>query len=121
MVFDGFRANKLSRYHGQEGGMIARGGSYIKGESEVNNTSRIEVPYYDNNGAMKKKDMGFRVAITAPLLTSNNRINQLRQEWSALGSDSKESNDPNIVGKLEKLASNVEDEKLKQEITKTKR
>ena len=55
MVFDGFRANKLSRYHGQEGGMIARGGSYIKGESEVNNTSRIEVPYYDNNGAMKKK------------------------------------------------------------------
>lgn len=120
MVFDGFRANKLSRYHGQEGGMIARGGSYIKGESEVNNTSRIEVPYYDNNGAMKKKDMGFRVAITAPLLTSNNRINQLRQEWAALGSDSKESNDPNIVGKLEKLASNVEDEKLKQEITKTK-
>ncbi|MBS6027135.1 fibrobacter succinogenes paralogous family [Haemophilus pittmaniae] len=120
MVFDGFRANKLSRYHGQEGGMIARGGSYIKGESEVNNTSRIEVPYYDNNGAMKKKDMGFRVAITAPLLTSNARINQLRQEWATLGSDSKENNDPNIVGKLEKLASNVADEKLKQEINKTK-
>ncbi|KAE9535385.1 SUMF1/EgtB/PvdO family nonheme iron enzyme [Ursidibacter arcticus] len=120
MVFDSFQANKLDRYHGQEGGIIVRGGSYIKPESEVDNVSRIEIPYYDANGATKKRDMGFRLVVTAPLLTSSERIKMIRQEWSALGSGGKDKNDTNIVDKLEKLASNVEDDKLKNEINKTK-
>lgn len=118
MVFDSFKANKLNRYHGQEGGLIARGGSYIKGETDVNNLSRIEIPYYDSNGASKKKDMGFRVSISAPLLTSSARIEDLRKEWGNLGGDGQYKE--GVIGKLDKLASSVDDKKLKDEINKTK-
>lgn len=120
MVFDSFQANKLNRYHGQEGGLVVRGGSYVKPESEVNNVSRIEIPYYDASGATKKKDMGFRLVMTAPLLTSSNKIKQIRQEWEALGNSHQDKEEANIVGKLAELASNVEDDKLKQEINQTK-
>ncbi|OBW91065.1 sulfatase [Gallibacterium genomosp. 3] len=124
MMFDSFKLNKLNRYHGQDGGITVRGGSYLKSESDVNNISRLEIPYYDKNGVKKAKDIGFRVAIVAPLLTSSEHIKQLQTEWEALGQDNKKNNNQaegaEIVNKLAALANTTVDEKLKKELNNTK-
>lgn len=120
MMFDSFKANKINRYHGQEGGIISRGGSYLKPANNVNNVMRLEIPFYDQSGAKKAKDMGFRVAIVAPLLTSSAKIKQLDQDWKKLGQHTEAKKEENIVGKLEEIANNTADEKLKQELNKTK-
>lgn len=123
MIFDSFKANKLNRYHGQASGMVVRGGSYLKSKAEVNNVSRLEQPYYAANGSPKKsKDMGFRVVLTVPLLTSSSKIKQLESEWKSLGSDSEnvKQQDDNVVDTLENLAKNVADKELKNELNATK-
>ena len=61
MMFDSFRMNKLDRYHGQQGGMIVRGGSYLTPESSMTTAIRTEKPYYDAQSAYKSKDVGFRL------------------------------------------------------------
>ncbi|AKD40231.1 TPA: formylglycine-generating enzyme family protein [Pasteurella multocida] len=123
MMFDSFKMNKLSRYHGQEGGVIVRGGSYLKSEADVNNVLRLEMPFYDQQGAKKAKDVGFRVVIAAPLLTSSERIKSVEKAWEALGKDHQQpekGENSKIVDKLEELANNTVDEKLKQELNNTK-
>ncbi|UAX43273.1 SUMF1/EgtB/PvdO family nonheme iron enzyme [Pasteurella canis] len=123
MMFDSFKMNKLNRYHGQDGGIISRGGSYLKSEADVNNVLRLEIPFYDQNGAKKAKDMGFRVVIAAPLLTSSERIKLMEKEWETLGQDNQtegQGESTKIVDKLEELANNTLDEKLKQELNNTK-
>lgn len=125
MMFDSFKLNKLNRYHGQDGGITVRGGSYLKSESNVNNVSRLEIPFYDKSGTKKAKDIGFRVAIVAPLLTSGEQIKLLQTEWETLGQDNQNSNkqgeeSTKIVNKLETLANNTIDEKLKKELNNTK-
>lgn len=120
MMFDSFKANKLDRYHGQEGGITSRGGSYLKTAANVNNVIRLEIPFYDQNGAKKAKDMGFRVAIVAPLLTSTQRIKQLNEDWQQLGKQGQSKKEEDAVDKLDEIAKNTSDEKLKQELTKTK-
>lgn len=115
MTFDAFRANKLDRYHGQSGGITVRGGSYLTGENQMSSAYRIEQPYYNDNGeGFKAKDTGFRVVFVTPIITSNNRLQQISNEWQALGKDNKQ--DQEIVANLEKIAQGVENKELKNKL-----
>ncbi|WP_392565009.1 SUMF1/EgtB/PvdO family nonheme iron enzyme [Orbus wheelerorum] len=116
MMFDSFKMNKLDRYHGQQGAMTVRGGSYLTSESQLASSLRLEKPYYDSNTglAYQSKDLGFRLALTSEVIASNTQIQALDKEWLALGNTS--GNDNNVVGELEKITDKVNDEKTKKEL-----
>ncbi|WP_202115039.1 SUMF1/EgtB/PvdO family nonheme iron enzyme [Gilliamella sp. Pas-s27] len=116
MMFDSFRMNKLDRYHGQQGGMIVRGGSYLTPESSTTSAFRTEKPFYDDKGAYKSKDVGFRLIYTTEVINSNDKIKELDKEWSALGNETDSTKSSNVVGELEKITKQVEDEKTKKEL-----
>ncbi|SCC08453.1 Formylglycine-generating enzyme, required for sulfatase activity, contains SUMF1/FGE domain [Gilliamella bombicola] len=116
MMFDSFRMNKLDRYHGQQGGMIVRGGSYLTPESSTTSAFRTEKPFYDDKNAYKSKDVGFRLVYTTEVMNSNDKIKELDKEWSELGSETDSTKNGNVVGELEKITKQVEDEKTKKEL-----
>lgn len=116
MMIDSFRMNKLDRYHGQSGGMTVRGGSYLTPESSITTAFRIEKPYYDDKGAYKSMDVGFRVVYTTEVMSSSDIIKELDKEWNELGSEAEENQKQNVVSELEKITKQVEDEKTKKEL-----
>lgn len=115
MMFDPFKMNKLNRYHGQQGAITVRGGSYLTPESSITSSFRIEKPYYDDNGVYKSKDVGFRVVLTTQVLSSTSSINELDKAWQALGN---EQEDGDVINKLEDITKSVDDEKMKKELGK---
>lgn len=121
IMLDPFRMNKLDRYHGQYGGVTVRGGSYLDKETTLTTSLKIERPFYSTEGtADKAKDMGFRVVINSPVLTSANRLKELNQEWAQLGRDNNKDDahggGADVVGQLEALSANVENEKIKKDL-----
>lgn len=118
MMFDSFRMNKLDRYHGQQGGVIVRGGSYLTPESSTTSAFRTEKPFYDDKGGYKSKDVGFRLVYTTEVMNSNDKIKELDKEWSQLGNETDSTKNGNVVNELEKITKQVEDEKTKKELNK---
>ncbi len=118
MMFEPFRLNKLDRQHGQAGGYVVRGGNYLTSESDLRTSLRQEEPYYNAEGAVAKKTNGLRLAMVSPTLTSRDRVKTIEKSWSNLGSDqpAAESKQKGTVKALEELASNVEDEALKNQL-----
>lgn len=117
MMFDSFKMNKLDRYHGQQGGIIVRGGSYLTPESSITSAFRIEKPFYDDKTAYKSKDVGIRLVYTTNVMSSNGKIKELDKEWNELGNQTNNNQNGNVVNKLENITKQVEDEKTKQELT----
>lgn len=116
MMFDSFKMNKLDRYHGQQGGIIVRGGSYLTPESSITSYFRIEKPFYDDKTAYKSKDVGIRLVYTTNVMSSNEKIKELEKEWNELGNETNNNQNGNVVNELEKITKQVEDEKTKQEL-----
>lgn len=116
MMFDSFRMNKLDRYHGQEGGMIVRGGSYLTPESSITTAFRTEKPYYDDKGAYKSQDVGFRLVYTTSIMNSSEAVKVLDKQWSELGNETTSSANGNVVNELEKITKQIDDEKTKKEL-----
>ncbi len=87
MVLEPFRLHRLDRPHGQLGGFVVRGGSIHSSRADLRSSLRREVPFYDESGAVGTTDTGFRVLLSAPVLTSASRIDQIRAAWERLGSD----------------------------------
>ena len=116
MMFDSFRMNKLDRYHGQEGGMIVRGASYLTPESSITTAFRTEKPYYDDKGAYKSQDVGFRLVYTTSIMNSSEAVKVLDKQWSELGNETTSSANGNVVNELEKITKQVDDEKTKKEL-----
>lgn len=116
MMFDTFKLNKLDRYHGQNGGITVRGGSYLTPEDQLSSSYRIELPFYTNSGeASKAKDMGFRLVVVSPIITSSARIKELEAEWQKLGKDSN-SKDREIVDNLAKISAGAENKEMKKQL-----
>ena len=116
MMFDSFRMNKLDRYHGQEGGMIVRGGSYLTPESSITAAFRTEKAYYDDKGAYKSQDVGFRLVYTTSVMNSSDAVKVLDKQWNELGNETTSSANGNVVNELEKITKQVDDEKTKKEL-----
>ncbi len=87
IVLDPFRLHRLDRPHGQPGGYVVRGGSIHSSREDLRSSLRREVPFYDDVGAVGTADTGFRLLLSAPVLTSSARIDAIRAAWDRLGSD----------------------------------
>lgn len=118
MMFEPFRLNKLDRQHGQAGGFVVRGGSYLTAEGELRTALRQEEPYYDAKGAVSKKTNGLRLALVSPTLTSRERVKNIEKSWSTLGADQPTAGtkEKGTVKALEDLASSVDDAALKGQL-----
>jgi hypothetical protein len=127
MMFEPFRLNKLDRQHGQAGGFVVRGGSYLTPREELRTALRGEEPYYANaaTGAdahNRGRATGLRLALVAPALTSRERIAEIEEGWAALGLGEEElDGSPGTVVQLAELASGVEDNALQEQLQSLER
>lgn len=87
IALEPFRLNRLDRLHGQPGGYVVRGGSYHSGLGEIRSSMRREVPFYDDRGAVKTSDTGFRLVASVPVIRSQPVLAEIRSAWDALGAD----------------------------------
>lgn len=87
IVLEPFRLRRLDRPHGQAGGYVVRGGSVHSSREEIRASLRREVPLYDDRGAVATKDTGFRVVLSAPVLTGAERVAAVRAAWLRLGTE----------------------------------
>ncbi|MCE0731789.1 formylglycine-generating enzyme family protein [Halomonas sp. G15] len=128
MMFEPFRLNKLDRQHGQAGGFVVRGGSYLTPREDLRSALRGEEPYYTSsepsaNGAHNRgRATGLRLALVAPTLTSRERIAAIEAGWSELGLGEEElDGSPGTVLQLAELASGIEDDALQEELQSLER
>lgn len=86
IALEPFRLNRLDRLHGQPGGYVVRGGSLHSDRTEIRASLRREVPFYDDRGAVKTDDTGFRLVASVPLIRSRQGLEEIRSAWDRLGS-----------------------------------
>ncbi|MDY0883779.1 formylglycine-generating enzyme family protein [Dongia soli] len=84
-VMDAYRLNRVSRAHGRAGGYIVKGGNYLTSEQDIRSSYRSEVSPYSDKGPRKSKTTGFRLVISAPVLTDPQDISDAKAEWAKLG------------------------------------
>ncbi len=81
----------LSQYHlnyieGRSGGFSSRGASYIMNKEELHSAQRREEPYYLFRSGKEIKPtakitLGLRLAISAPILTDNDAIDEIEEAY----------------------------------------
>ncbi len=87
MTADLFRLRTRERTHGQVGAATARGGSCLTSEARVRTANRDEVALTDpETGAPAGKPFtGLRLAVGAPILVGQERIERINEDWQAIG------------------------------------
>jgi formylglycine-generating enzyme required for sulfatase activity len=76
----------IEYYQGRSGGFTARGGHYLVAEADMHSALRTEEPYYlgSKDKGMRpnvKPTMGFRLLLTAPVLTDRDAIAGIEDAW----------------------------------------
>ena len=129
ICMDLFRLNHLDRMHGQVGGYVVRGGNYFTPAADIRSSYRLESPFYKDSEQLRSKTTGFRVVISAPVITSPAYLQRITAAWNGLGSEttpSRESTHGTLEGKtfddpvaeLAAVAKVIEDKNIKQRITR---
>lgn len=84
MTIDTFKMSLAGRLHGSSGGFVRKGGSFMSGPDEVKPGDRKEIAYFNKDGSVKAKDLGFRLVLSAINVSRANE-KQIRAEWDARG------------------------------------
>ncbi len=84
MVLDPYRLNKVSRLHGQTGGVTVRGGDFFTPRDAIRTAQRQEMNPFDEKGPRRLETVGFRLAISAPVVTSKEKLETIQSEWEKL-------------------------------------
>ena len=111
MVLEPYRVNRVGRRHGQVGGFVARGGSYLTPESALSTAERTEYSYFDERTgeARRLPQVGFRVAVSAPILVSQQRIGAMREAWQDARRFRLDTDEFDPLDALQDLARNTTD------------
>jgi formylglycine-generating enzyme required for sulfatase activity len=83
MVLDPFHFSLGFRLHGAAGGIIAKGGSYLKTQAEIVPGRREELPFFLETDAYRSKDLGFRVVLSG-IVTPRDRYESLGAQWNII-------------------------------------
>lgn len=111
MMFDTFRATRTGRLHGQAGGFIVRGGSFLTSESEISSAFRKERAFYVNGKENVSRDASTRFVLSANVISDVAENKSLAKEISKLGYDSEENaskvgGNSKTVEQLDKIIAN---------------
>lgn len=85
MTLDAFRFSVGGRLHGSAGGFVKKGGSFFSGEAAIMPGRREEAPFFQNNGVLKSRDMGFRIVVAGINTPGGERPQQLHAAWEKAG------------------------------------
>jgi len=86
LVFDLFHLSTQGHLHGQAGGFLVKGGHFRSWRNTLRTSWRREHPHFNPNlgKPTRLETVGFRVAISAPVMTTEQRIKIIAQEWESL-------------------------------------
>ncbi|MEM9433017.1 MAG: SUMF1/EgtB/PvdO family nonheme iron enzyme [Pseudomonadota bacterium] len=113
LMLEPFRLNAIGREHGQPGGLVTRGGSFKLTEDQIYSAQRAEYGFYDRNGAARASDsFGLRFVLSAPVLTSDPRLSNIRDAWVER-STREETTADDPLGQLTRLIENEIDPRRK--------
>ena len=86
LVFDLFRLSTNGHLHGQAGGFLVKGGHFRSWRNTLRTSWRQEHPHFNPAAGKPNRldTVGFRVAISAPVLISEQRMQAIGQEWESL-------------------------------------
>lgn len=87
IVLEPFRMTVADRLHGQVGGFVTRGGDCRTRRELLRVSDREEHFYFDpeNGGGATRPDLaGMRIVLAAPVETSLERVNRIREDWGEL-------------------------------------
>jgi formylglycine-generating enzyme required for sulfatase activity len=121
MMLEAYRLNKISRLHGQAGGVIVKGGDFLTPADAVRRAQREEMNPFDENGVRRLETVGFRLLIGAPTLTSPSRLEAIKQQWANLPesesalADTERLEDP--IDEINLLVKTTEDKLLRERLT----
>ena len=88
MVHDYFMATRTGRLHGQAGGFIVRGGSFMTAKGELSSSYRKERALYVNGKESRSIDISTRFVLSVPVVLDLKTLNTLKSEITKLGDDS---------------------------------
>lgn len=96
VVLEPFRLNALGRAHGQAGGLVSRGGSYLSTEAELYSARRVEWPLYSTftGRATAPETLGVRFVLAGHVVETTREADIL-QAWDtqiSLGASSTVTN-----------------------------
>ncbi|MDH3376672.1 MAG: formylglycine-generating enzyme family protein, partial [Gammaproteobacteria bacterium] len=105
LVFDLYQLSAGGRLRAQPGGFMVKGGHFRSPRSKLSTSMRQEHPHFNaGTGAQTRLDtVGFRVAISAPVLTSLRRLEVIQQDWLKRPRES----DASAVGQCQDTASDT--------------
>jgi hypothetical protein len=127
MMLDPFRFSMGSRLHGATGGFVVKGGSYRKSRAEIMPGRREEMPFFLEDGAFRRKELGLRIVLSG-IVTPQNRSKKLRQAWAGISGQNRLFKSPaepsqsipeldqnkNLIAEIERLAAATDDNAEKQ-------
>lgn len=107
IALEPFRLDRVGRLHGRAGGFVVRGGSFLTSEDELRTAMRFEVAHFDprKKAPARRRDVGVRLVLAAPTITSMRELDELIEAWKEL---------PRDGGVTSGAASNPEREPLKE-------
>jgi len=115
-VADLYQLDRVKRLHGRAGGDVVKGGSYLTPKEAIRSAYRVEYPPYTADGPRRSKATGFRIVITAPVLTDDSAVDDARNAWAKLGkSVATESSKPlaDPLDEIQALAQMADDAAVK--------
>ena len=85
MTLDPFRFSMGGRLHGAAGGFVRKGGGFLSGQAEIMPGRREEVAFFQADGPVRAKDLGFRLVLSGINTPGGPRPELLRKEWRKAG------------------------------------
>ena len=85
MALDPFRFSLGGRLHGTAGGFVRKGGSFLSGQLEIMPGRREEVAFFQADGPVRAKDLGFRLVLSGINTPGGPRPDLLHREWLKAG------------------------------------
>ncbi len=112
MVMDMFRFSIGGRLHGSAGGFVRKGGSYLSGTAEILPGRRDEVAFFNIDGPLHAKDLGFRLVLSGLNTPGGQRPEILQNEWKNAGERNPLLLDStkNPLEELDRLLSNTQND-----------
>ena len=122
MMFEPFRLNRRGRLHGQAGGFIVRGGDFTMPLDQIRSGMRVEMPYYAAGAATatEGRQLGFRLVVAAPVVTSPEKLTEIEKAWEAMPSSgeapSTARREDTALGTIDRLADQAGDDAVRAQL-----
>ncbi|MDR0466335.1 MAG: formylglycine-generating enzyme family protein [Deltaproteobacteria bacterium] len=118
MTLDPFRFSLGGRLHGAAGGFVRKGGSFLSGLEEIMPGRREEVAFFQVDGPVRAKDLGFRLVLSGINTPGGARTDNLRREWRKAGEQPMSPPDRLVVPleEIDRLLSQAQSEQEKQRL-----